>query len=241
MFLHPSSLYLRHLIQCHPRPPFSCSGWACKTILAIRTAFMSESHLNLLSNVTDGCRSGRNVGTLAEMFDISCHYGRPEFATIQTDAFNDWSADASTNPFESGLVQLMKDKYNINVEGQYYFIEQDNSLVPVWDFTHSGENAGNPNAIVVAQKVKNAPSPDGPENIDWVELKKTSGNLANQIYRVDTVKGQPPATVSSSLDFVAVLSLSMNFCSAPPGVMQVSSMRRITVRIYDILTPEGCY
>ena len=176
------------------------------------------------------------------MFDISCHYGQPEFATIQTDAFNDWSADSGTNPFESGLFQLMKDNYNINVEGQYYFIQQNGTIVPVWDFTTSGENAGNPNAIVIAQKIKSAPSPDGPENIDWAELKKTSGNLANQIYRVNTVKGQPPSTVRSSLGFVTVLSMNMNFFnSAPLGVIQVSSTRRNTVRIYDILTLEGCY
>jgi hypothetical protein len=134
------------------------------------------------------------------MFEISCLFGRPEFSTIQTVTFNDWAASPITNPLEPGLVQLMKDKYNLNVEGQYYFVEQDDTLVPVWDFRSSGENAGNPNAIVFAEKFKSAPSPDGPENIDWVELKKVSGSLANKIYRVDTVKGQPPSTVSSFLD-----------------------------------------
>jgi hypothetical protein len=100
----------------------------------------------------------------------------------------------------------MKDKHNINVEGQHYFVQQAGTLVPVWDLRSSGENAGNQNAIVFAQKVKSAPSPDGPENVDLVELKKLSGGLANQVYRVDTVQGQPPSTVSSSLDFVPVLS-----------------------------------
>jgi hypothetical protein len=100
----------------------------------------------------------------------------------------------------------MKDKHNINVEGQHYFVQQDGTLVPVWDLRSSGENAGNQNAIVFAQKVKSAPSPDGPENVDLVELKKLSGGLANQVYRVDTVQGQPPSTVSSSLNFVPVLS-----------------------------------
>ena len=112
---------------------------------------------------------------------------------------------------DPGLNQLIKDKYNLNVEGQYYFVEQGDTLVPVWDLRSSGENAGNPNAIVFAEKVKGAPSPDGPENIDWAELKKVSGDLANQIYRVYTVKGQPPSTVSFSLDFVVVLSINVNF------------------------------
>jgi len=105
----------------------------------------------------------------------------------------------------------MKDKYNINVEGQHYFVKQNDKLVPVWDLRSSGENAGNPNAIVFAEKVKNAPSPDGPQNVDWVELKKLSGGLANLVYRVDTVNGQPPSTVSSSLDFVPALSINMIF------------------------------
>ena len=104
----------------------------------------------------------------------------------------------------------MKNKHNINVEGQHYFVEQNGALVPVWDLRSSGENTGNPNAIIFAEKVKNAPSPDGPENVDWVELKKLSGGLSNQVYRVDSVKGQPPSTVSS-LDFVPVLSINMIF------------------------------
>ena len=105
-------------------------------------------------------------------------------------------------------MQQVKDKHNINVEGQHYFIEQNGALVPVWDLRSSGENAGNPNAIVFAEKVKSAPSPDGPENVDWVELKKLSGGLSNLVYRVDTVKGQPPSTVSSPLDSVPVVSIT---------------------------------
>jgi hypothetical protein len=117
---------------------------------------------------------------------------------------------------EPELVQLMKSKHNINVEGQHYFVNQDGTLVPVWDLRSSGENTGNPNAIVFTQKVKSAPSPDGPENVDWVELKKLSGGLANEVYRIDSVKGQPPSTVSSSLDFVPVLLISIIFYVVHP-------------------------
>jgi Protein of unknown function (DUF3455) len=113
-------------------------------------------------------------------------------------------------------VQQVKDKYNINVEGQHYFVDQSGTLVPVWDLRSSGENTGNPNAIVFAQKVKSASSPDGPQNVDWVELKKLSGGLANFVYRVDTVKGQPPSTVSFSLDFVLVLSINVIFFIVHP-------------------------
>jgi len=110
----------------------------------------------------------------------------------------------------------MKNKYNINVEGQHYFVEQAGSLVPVWDLRSSGENTGNPNAIIFAEKVQSAPSPNGPENVDSVELKKLSGGLANLVYRLDSVKGQPPSTVSSFLDFFPVLSTNMNFLVVYP-------------------------
>ncbi len=102
-------------------------------------------------------------------------------------------------------MQLMKDRHNINVEGQHYFVLQNGALVPVWDLRSSGENAGNPNAIVFAQKIHNVPSHDGPNNVDWVELKKLSGSLANLVYLIETVGGQPPGTVSPSLDFMPVL------------------------------------
>jgi uncharacterized protein DUF3455 len=129
------------------------------------------------------------------------------FSTIQNVAFNDWSTSLITNPLGPDLVKLMKDRHNINVEGQYYFVQQQNGpLVPVWDLRSSGENAGNPNAIVFAQKIHNVPSPDGPNNIDWVELQKLSGSFGNLVYSIETVSGQPPSgTVSFSLDFMPVL------------------------------------
>jgi len=127
------------------------------------------------------------------------------FSTIQNVAFNDWNTSPVTNPLGPELVQLMKDRHNINVEGQHYFVQQNSGLVPVWDLRSSGENAGNSNAIVFAQKIHNVPSPDGPTNVDWVELQKLSGSLSNLVYSIKTVSGQPPSTVSFSLDFMPVL------------------------------------
>ena len=165
------------------------------------------------------------------MYDVSCLYDTPELSTIQYDAFDDWNAYWSSDPFEPGFSQLLEDHYDITVDGKYYFVEQNGSLVPVWDLRSTGPYAGNPDAIVYAQKVKSVPSPDGPENVDWVELKKLSGGLANVIYRVDTVQGQPP---SSTVSFSPELCLSFSqstFFSAPLAAMQASSILRITVRV----------
>ncbi len=168
------------------------------------------------------------------MYDISCLYGTPGFSTIQKDAFYDWDAYWSFNPFESEFALVLKDNYGITVDGGYYFTYENGTLVPVWDLTSTGPYAGNPDAIVYTEKVKSLPSPDGPDNIDWVQLKKMSGGLANLIYRVDSVQGKPPSTVSSSL--VLCLPRSINvFCSASLAAMQVSNILRITVRVYDLM------
>jgi hypothetical protein len=147
------------------------------------------------------------------MFDISCLFttNTPEFATIQTDAFNIWSGCPGNNPLEAGIAQVMKNQFNLTVDGQHYFVQKDNSLSAVWDLTSSGPFAGNPNAIVFAHPVNTASSPDGPDNIKWVELKKDSGGLANTIYRVNTVKGLPPTSVSFSVNWCLSCSINLNF------------------------------
>ncbi len=168
------------------------------------------------------------------MYDISCLYGKPEFSTIQKDAYNDWDSYWSFNPFEAEFTKLLKDYYSITADGAYYFVQQNGVLVPVWDLTSNGPYAGNPNAIVYAQKYKNVPSSDGPANIDWVELKKVSGGLANVIYRVDTVKGQPPSTVSPPLNPCLFCSINF-FCSAPLAAVYMSNTLQITVRVHDLI------
>jgi hypothetical protein len=142
------------------------------------------------------------------MFDVSCLYGTPEFATIQNDAFNTWNAFPDVNPLNPGMAQNMQNQYNLTVDGQHYFVDQNGTLEAVWDLTSSGPFTGNPGAIVFAHKIQTADSPDGLNNIVWVELKGDSGQLANTIYRINTVQGQPPGSVSSSVD--SCLSCSIN-------------------------------
>jgi hypothetical protein len=142
------------------------------------------------------------------MFDISCMFGTPEFATIQTDAFDIWNSCPETNPLSPTMAQAIQNQFNLTVDGQHYFANQNGALKAVWDLTSSGPFKGNNDAIVFAHKVQTAPSPDGADNIDWVELKKDSGGLANTVYRINTVKGQPPGSVSSSVD--CCLSCSIN-------------------------------
>jgi hypothetical protein len=143
------------------------------------------------------------------MFDISCLYGQPEFATIQNDAFNDWNSCPEINPLGAGIAKSIQDKFGLAVDGQHYFANHNGALEAIWDLTSSGPFSGNPGAIVFAHKVQVADSPDGPNNIAWVELKKDDGELANTVYRVNTVQGKPPSSVSSSINWCLV-SCSIN-------------------------------
>jgi hypothetical protein len=146
------------------------------------------------------------------MFDISCLYGKPEFANIQNDAFKIWdSCTRETDPLSAAMAQRIQAQFNLTVDGQHYFANKNGALEAVWDLTSSGPFKGNQDAIVFAHKVQTAPSPDGPDNINWVELKKDSGGLANTVYRINTVKGQPPGSVSSSVDWCLSCPINLIF------------------------------
>jgi hypothetical protein len=140
----------------------------------------------------------RSAGTVAQMLDISRLYGTDEFSRVQDDAYYIWSNYSSTDPYEGGLTVLLNRKLGVDLLGQYYFINGTNgALVPKFDFTSSGPNKGNLEAFVVATRVGDIPAPV-PQNIDWVELNRTSGKLANEVIRVNTKAGQPPSSVSIS-------------------------------------------
>ena len=145
------------------------------------------------------------------MFDVSCLYPSSEFYSIQNDAFNIWNACPETDPLGEGIALAIQDAYGIYVDGQHYFVMQNGGLEAVWDMRSSGEFEGNPDAIVFAHKIQSSPSPSGPENIDWVELTKDEGSLANTVYRINTVQGQPPPTVSSSVNWCLSCSINVNF------------------------------
>jgi hypothetical protein len=169
------------------------------------------------------------------MFDVSCLYGTPEFATIQNDAFNVWNSCPELDPLNAHIAQEMQNQFNLTVDGQHYFANQNGALEAIWDLTSSGPFAGNSGAIVFAHKIQTAASPDGDNNILWVELTKDSGELANTVYRVNTVQGQPPGSVSSSRLVLVLFNQHNTFYSAPQEMQQVSSMPQSTVRLHDMM------
>jgi len=66
----------------------------------------------------------------------------------------------------------------------------------VWDF-RADAFAGNPNAYVVASEVGGIPAPTGTGDVDWLSLVGLQGELATQVFRVETKSGQPPSSCTS--------------------------------------------
>jgi hypothetical protein len=131
----------------------------------------------------------------------------------------------------------MKTEFNLTVTGQHYFQKLSGPPVPVWDLRADPPFKNNPDAFVVAHKVKSVPSPDGASDVAWLELVKDSGGLANTIYRINTEAGQPAASVSSSVDWC--LSCPINVIllySVNRAIHQVSSIPQNTVRLYDMMS-----
>ena len=145
------------------------------------------------------------------MADISCLKGTAEFDTIQYDTLGAWNNIPDTDPLSGPLAQAMKAQFNLNINGQHYFQISGSGSVPVWDLRADEPFKGNSEAFVVAHKVKSIDSPDDPTNdVTWLELDNDpgQGRLAKKIYRINTVGGQPPSSVSSSVDWC--LSCSIN-------------------------------
>jgi len=148
------------------------------------------------------CSSAGNyssVGAVAEIYDLSCLYGQPEFATIQDDVYACWKKAEHSKPDNVHCDALRKP---VSL-GQHFFIANaTGSLSPVWDFRSSCR--GHDDAYVVAARVGGIPAPTGGDDIDWLQLKGVEGKLATDIYRVDTKSGKAPATCTPGSPDISV-------------------------------------
>jgi len=149
-----------------------------------------------------------NIGAVAELFDVSCLYGKSEWKNIQTDTFKIWNASTHVTTQEL-ITFFQKVSLGSEILGQHYFIPNPSGTganVPKFDFSSAFFN-GNPDAFVVASKVGDIPSPQGAAQVDWLSLNSTAGKLATQVFRVDTVAGQDKASCTpgqtASVKYVA--------------------------------------
>ncbi|CAA7269239.1 unnamed protein product [Cyclocybe aegerita] len=132
------------------------------------------------------------AGAVADLYDLSCISKIPAaFNAVQDVVYSAWTLAPPSlktlGPLVAGYPML----------GSHFFITSPSGtgISPVWDYRAMSAK-GNTNAFVLAAKVGNIPAPTGAKDVDWLELKSVSGDLATQIYRTDTRGGPPPASCS---------------------------------------------
>lgn len=140
-----------------------------------------------------------SAGAVAKLFDISCLAKTgPIFASIQDVAF-DAASTAKGAALVGKIASLIKSK-PITL-GDHYFIPNPapnaTGLSPEFDF-RAGVKKGDPTGFAVVKKIASSPSPAGAANVDFLALQNIGGtiggSLANNVMRLDTKGGQPPAS-----------------------------------------------
>jgi len=176
--------------------PSSTSGTPLATPLASGPKFIGLA-VGVQNYTCGSTGTYTSVGALAELFDISC-LPSSTYNDLVTAAYDIWES-ASPSTTAQDVIDALSDAGNPEVLGQHYFIANPTtgSLSPKWDFTSASE-AGHPNAYVVGAKTGDIPAPTDPAvNIDWLSLSNAQGDLATQIFRVQTRGGQPPTSCTS--------------------------------------------
>ncbi|KAF8599521.1 hypothetical protein BDV93DRAFT_609239 [Ceratobasidium sp. AG-I] len=139
-----------------------------------------------------------SAGAVAKLFDLSCFTNSPWFPTIQNVVF-DMGSTAKGQALISKIESVLK--FTPLTLGDHYFIPNPavggTGLTPDFDF-RAGVKKGDVNGFAAVKKLGNTPSPAGPANVDWLALQNIGGapggTLAQNIMRVDTKSGQPPAS-----------------------------------------------
>ena len=177
-----------------------------------------------------------SVGAVADLFEIACLYDTTEFAEIQVDTFDIWEKYNGLDPHEWDLVYEFLDVFDIPLVGFHYFINYDGTLLPKFDFTSAGPTEGNPDAFVVGTKVVDVPAPDSARDVDWLELKAMSGKFADDVFRVETIGGQPPTSVSSVCLYSDLLVQSRDLLRSAPQdqIRSPLSMLHNTVSAHNL-------
>ncbi|CCL99212.1 uncharacterized protein FIBRA_01227 [Fibroporia radiculosa] len=145
-----------------------------------------------------------NVGAYAELFDLSCYVNATWFSTVQEPAYDVW-VDANVSiALVIDFIHFLNPPQNL---AQHYFVPNplnaSAGLNPKWDFTSSGKFEGNPNAFMIGKGNGTLPSPNNATtDIAWLEILNLEGEIAQEVFRYDTVGGQPPSSVQGDTAIV---------------------------------------
>jgi len=140
-----------------------------------------------------------STGAVAQLYDISClYYSSPSlFSTIQEPLYNAWvnlSSEITVQQITAIIPFFLSPEIT---QADHYFISNPAGagLSPVWDFRATQRFYGQEDAIIVGKGVGSVVPPVDPaDNINWLRVGKVSGDIANEVYRIDTIGGQPPTS-----------------------------------------------
>jgi len=153
-----------------------------------------------------------NVGAVAELIDVSCYVNAPWFDTIQDVLFPAWDELSQSMSIQQAIefVHFLNPPANL---AQHYFVPNPatgQGVSPKWDFTSNGKFEGNTDAFIVAKGNGTLPSPDDPKkDVAWLEVLNVQGKVAAEVFRIDTVGGQPPSSCTYGKDS----DISVNYVS----------------------------
>lgn len=128
-----------------------------------------------------------SAGAVASLYDVSCIAKSSVLPKIQELLFNAVSENGAQSIVDALLLEA-----TLKISDHFFIAgDEKGKIVPVFDFTHSLKDK---NQFVDVKKIGSIPSPDGKENVDWLNLETVSGEAAKTVFRLNTHLGQPPAS-----------------------------------------------
>jgi hypothetical protein len=156
-------------------------------------------------------------GAVALLYDLSCPTKTKQISLFKRDGhqkdFHLQFHNERVFGHERDVFKLLGN--NAKPIGNHYFINNPvtgEGITPVFDF-RTGILKNDPNGFI-ANKVppKSIPSPDGPEDINWLLLEHLKGDAAKFTFRVETTGGQPPAKCKHGQDPDISVAYTAQYC-----------------------------
>lgn len=126
------------------------------------------------------------------------------FDEIQVPLFQAWTAFPSLTIQD--FISFFHAANPPEILAQHYFVPNPitgQGVSPKWDFTSSGNPkfAGNPDAFIIAKGKGSIPAPNATNDVNWLDVVNVGGDaggkIADEVFRIDTIGGQPPSSVST--------------------------------------------
>ncbi|KAI0739096.1 hypothetical protein C8Q80DRAFT_1124486 [Daedaleopsis nitida] len=140
-----------------------------------------------------------SAGALAVVYDASCATSTPQFAGVQNQAYAFYTQPYA--PSVPVIVNTLPGFQGAPLLGEHYFVTNPvtgTGISPKWDFT-SARFKGNKDAYMIGAVKGNIPAPTNPsQNVPWLDVAHVQGALADEVFRYDTVGGQPPSSCTTA-------------------------------------------